>query len=147
MSEQKPDFIPPESDGLETQLTPEQLETLKKGIEQVAGKPVSQQDSEPVRQQTVQPKSAMPNKYPSNMMCRCIMRFFFQNGTEYKNEINVTMDRIQMIQNQMTNSLENKDGNGVIYLEGSKNCEADFTVIPVKNILYVKFEVEDFRKV
>ncbi len=147
MTEEKPDYVIPQVDTLEIQLTPEQLELLKKGVEDAAGKTVSQQASEPAKQQDIKLASATSNKYPSNMLCRCTMRFFLQNGTEYKNEIHVTMDKIQMIQQQMTNSLENKDGTAVIYLEGSKNCEADFTVIPVKNILYVKFDVEDFRKV
>lgn len=123
------------------ELTPEQQEILQKGVERAALKTVEI----PVENKKEIPQPSVP-KYPNDLMCRCKMRFFLQNGTEYQNEINITMDKIAMIQQQMSASLENKEGTGVIYLEGSKNCAADFTVIPVKNILYVKFEVEDLKK-
>lgn len=132
-----------ENDSINHQLTPEQVEILKKFEEEMASRIASEQEKQDVKPEKPVPKP----KYPSNIMCRCTMIFFFVNGSEYKNEINVSMDRIQIIQEQMAVSLENKDGKGVIYLEGSKNSEADFTVIPAKNILYMKLVVEEATKI
>ena len=128
-----------EEDVINHKLTAEQEEVLKKFEEDIASKIASEQEKKDVKPEKPIPKP----KYPSNIMCRCTMIFFFVNGSEYKNEINVSMDKIQIIQEQMAVSLENKDGKGVIYLEGSNNSEADFTVIPAKNILYMKLVVEE----
>lgn len=149
MTEEKKEFIPDaENDGMELQLklTPEEIKLLKEGIEKAANN--TQQENSKVDDNVNDPNIPPVNKqkYPSNVLCRCNMKFFLVNGMEYQNEINVTMDRIQFIQEHMAKSMENKEGAGVIYLEGSKNFEADFTVIPVRNILYVKFQIEDFKK-
>jgi hypothetical protein len=83
------------------------------------------------------------NKYPNNIMCRCKIKFYFQNGEKDEHEINVSMDKIALIQTNMSSSIENKEGHSLIYLEGSKNSTADFCIIPIKNINYLKFEVQE----
>lgn len=147
MTEENTDYAVPEGSGMETNLSQEQVDILKKAIEEAASNTVNQQYSDPVSQQASNTETPPRSKYPSDTFCRCKMTFFLQNGMEYQNEINITMDRIEMIQNQMTSSLENRDGMGVIYLEGSKNSPADFTAIPVKNIIYMKFEIQDSKKI
>jgi hypothetical protein len=139
------DLIPknPENDGMETQLSKESVETVKNAL--VKAQEKLQDDSfSPANKAQDEPKKN--SKYSENLIVRCKMEFFLTNGQTHVNEITVQASQIEQIQKNMCNSLESKEGGGIIYLQGSKTSEADFVVLPVKNILYLKFNVEEIKK-
>lgn len=119
---------------------------------QQAGEPVSQNDSMTDEQLQKIADTPHPEAPPIQqnlqdmMLARCSMEFFLITGGSYKNEITLPMPQLQVVKEKTMQSLENKDPAALIYLEGSKNNPFDFTILPVKNILYMQLCVLEVRK-
>lgn len=92
------------------------------------------------------PENPSNLSHGDDMIASCLMKFTMIEGKEYTNEINIQLSQLPLMRQNMMKSFENLKPEAILSIDGSRNSSIDFTILPLRNIIFFELIVKEIRK-